>query len=49
MDQDSSVDAPEAPNQERPQYVRPEIKIMDEKDVLNAFQVTVAGISWWGM
>jgi hypothetical protein len=30
-----------------PGYQKPNIRMMDEKEVLNAFQVTVAGISWW--
>jgi hypothetical protein len=30
-------------------YVPPSIRVMDEKDVLSAFQVTVAAISWWMM
>jgi len=31
------------------QYVEPSIKVMDEAEVLSAFQVTVASISWWIM
>jgi hypothetical protein len=30
-----------------PGYQKPNIRVMDEKEVLSAFQVTVAGISWW--
>jgi hypothetical protein len=30
-----------------PAYQKPSIRVMDEKQVLSAFQVTVAGISWW--
>jgi hypothetical protein len=30
-------------------YVTPSIRVMDEKDVLSAFQVTVASMSWWVM
>jgi hypothetical protein len=30
-----------------PAYQKPSIRVMDEKEVLSAFQVTVAGISWW--
>jgi len=30
-----------------PSYHKPSIRVMDEKEVLSAFQVTVAGISWW--
>jgi hypothetical protein len=28
-------------------YQKPNIRVMDEKEILSAFQVTVAGISWW--
>jgi hypothetical protein len=31
-----------------PPYQKPNIRTMDEKEVLSAFQVTVAGITWWG-
>jgi hypothetical protein len=34
---------------ELPPYQKPSIRVMDEKEVLSAFQVTVAGVSWWGM
>jgi hypothetical protein len=30
-----------------PAYQKPSIRVMDEKEVLSAFQVTVAGVSWW--
>jgi hypothetical protein len=30
-------------------YVQPCIRVMDEKDVLSALQVTVASITWWVM
>lgn len=30
-------------------YEAPSIRVMDEKDVLSSFQVTVAGITWWVM
>ena len=30
-----------------PGYQKPNIRVMDEKEILSAFQVTVAGISWW--
>jgi hypothetical protein len=33
----------------RPVYERPSIRVLDEKDVLSAFQVTVSGITWWVM
>ena len=28
-------------------YVSPTITVMEEEEVLSAFQVTVAAISWW--
>ena len=28
-------------------YQKPSIRVMDEKEVLSAFQVTVAGTTWW--
>lgn len=30
-------------------YEAPSIRVMDEKEVLSAFQVTVAAVSWWVM
>jgi len=30
-------------------YQKPSIRIMDEKEVLSAFQVTVAAATWWVM
>ena len=33
----------------RPAYQKPIIRVMDEKEVLSAFQVTVAAITWWVM
>lgn len=30
-------------------YETPSIRVMDEQEVLSAFQVTVAAITWWGM
>jgi hypothetical protein len=34
---------------ERPAYQTPAIRVLDEKDVLSAFQVTVAAMTWWMM
>jgi len=34
---------------ELPPYQKPSIRVMDETEVLSAFQVTVAGVSWWMM
>ena len=34
----------------RPQYVAPEVRVMNEQEVLSAFQVTAAGTgTWWVM
>jgi hypothetical protein len=30
-------------------YQKPAIRVLDEKDVLSAFQVTVAAATWWVM
>ena len=29
-------------------YQAPEVMVMDEKEVLKVFQITSAGVSWWG-
>ena len=34
---------------ELPAYQKPSIRVMDEKEVLSAFQVTVAAVTWWVM
>jgi hypothetical protein len=34
---------------EKPAYVPPVIRALDEDEVLKTFQVTSAGISWWVM
>jgi len=34
---------------DRPAYQTPAIRVLDEKDVLSAFQVTVAAMTWWMM
>ncbi len=34
---------------ERPSYVPPTIKLMNEEEVLSMFQVTSAGLTWWVM
>lgn len=36
-------------NTERPKYEPPTIRLMDETEVLKAFQLTSAGVSWWTM
>jgi hypothetical protein len=40
--------ARERPAQAKRPYRAPEIMVMDEKEVLKIFQITSAGISWWG-
>jgi hypothetical protein len=37
------------PSTERPKYEPPTIRLMDETEVLKAFQLTSAGVSWWTM
>lgn len=34
---------------EQPVYETPRVTVMDEAEVLKAFQFTSAGISWWVM
>lgn len=34
---------------QRPKYEPPTIRLMDETEVLKAFQLTSAGVSWWTM
>ncbi len=31
----------------KPVYEPPKVTVMSEEDVLRAFQVTSAGVSWW--
>jgi hypothetical protein len=38
---------PDAQPIRRP-YTPPQMMVMDEKEVLKVFQITSAGISWWG-
>jgi len=35
--------------QQLPRYEKPRVTVMEEADVLKAFQFTSAGISWWVM
>lgn len=37
---------PESPANGR-KYDVPEVKVMDEKEILKLFQITSAGVSWW--
>jgi len=36
-------------SQEKPLYTPPKIVVMDDAEVLSAFQVTQAATSWWVM
>lgn len=38
----------EKTSEQRPAYEPPRITPMDQKQVLEAFQITSAAISWWG-
>ena len=40
------TESPKPPTQD---YQKPRITVMDEKEVLQAFQITSAGASWWTM
>jgi hypothetical protein len=33
----------------KPAYQRPELKVMSESELLTAFQVTQAAVTWWVM
>ena len=44
----SGVEAGGKAAEARP-YETPTIRVMDEKEVLSAFQVTVAATTWWVM
>ena len=32
----------------RPVYEPPRVTVLDQKQVLEVFQITSAGVSWWG-
>ena len=49
MDTEKPAAAQDENRESRTPYVRPTIRVMDEKEVLDAFQVTVAALTWWGM
>ncbi|MGE3525913.1 MAG: hypothetical protein AB7I33_08325 [Gemmatimonadales bacterium] len=38
----------EVATETRPAYEPPRITVMDQKQVLEAFQITSAAVSWWG-
>jgi hypothetical protein len=45
--QDAGVTRERSLQVKRP-YRAPEIMVMNDKEVLKVFQITSAGISWWG-
>jgi len=45
VNRETPPDEPTVP----PAYQKPTARVMDEKEVLSAFQVTVAAITWWVM
>ncbi len=47
MDNNTHPTTPANEPVKRP-YQTPEVMAMDEKEVLKVFQVTSAGVSWWG-
>lgn len=38
----------EEKNSSLPKYAPPMIKVLDEKDLLSTFQVSVNAVTWWG-
>ncbi|MBL8979037.1 MAG: hypothetical protein SF070_09135 [Gemmatimonadota bacterium] len=47
MENKAQSNTPAGETVRRP-YEAPEVMVMDEKEVLKVFQVTSAGVSWWG-
>ena len=47
----AAIDSESSVNLQTPvrPYAAPSIRVMDEQEVLSAFQVTVAATSWWTM
>ena len=41
------VEAPEAKREERPRYETPRVQVMNERDILNTFQLTQSMAGWW--
>ena len=31
----------------RPQYVKPQIRVLSEREILNQFQITQSMVGWW--
>jgi hypothetical protein len=44
----NNVETKREENQILPKYAPPMIKILDEKDLLSTFQVSVNAVTWWG-
>ena len=38
----------EASPEARPAYEAPRVTVLDQKQILEVFQITSAGVSWWG-
>ena len=38
-----------APVETKPRYQKPEVKVVSESELLVAFQVTQAAVTWWVM
>ena len=47
MDHKTQSSSPASEPARQP-YEAPKVMVMDEKEVLKVFQITSAGVSWWG-
>ncbi len=47
MAETQTVPTQTTPKNERPQYVKPSIQMMTEREILNTFQITQAMTTWW--
>ena len=48
MDQQTPDRVPVVREIEKRPYQPPQVMVMDESEVLKVFQITSAGVSWWG-
>jgi len=48
MDQQTPDRTPDAATPPKRPYQPPQVMVMDEAEVLKVFQITSAGVSWWG-
>jgi len=46
--QTPSTPTPERDAEPKRPYEPPQVTVLDESDVLKVFQITSAGVSWWG-